>query len=283
MHEGSVIEFACILTLEEEALYALIPWEFQKEIPVVFSSFTFSYPEFFRYKNFISGNPRLVKFSSSTKRQYLEGREYDVITSSWYAQNVPALISEPYSKGLSENQTVLTFELGSVEYFGTRTQEITPTYKTLNEKLLKRDDFGLALSRTDFLNREVKNITKGLNDDLSKLKAIHSYLSKKILWNGIKDYTSSGPLRKVFYREKGNSADINMILIAMLRSAGIRADPVILSTRSNGTISQISAMVQQYNYLVARVVAGGEIYLVDATEPLSPFNLLPFDCLNGKG
>jgi hypothetical protein len=118
---------------------------------------------------------------------------------------------------------------------------------------------------------------------MSKLKKIHKYISTRILWDGFKEVTTSSPLRNVMRKEKGNSADINMILIAMLRSAGIKADPVILSTRSNGSLNQSTAILQQFNYLVAAVTVDGKIYLVDATDPLRPFNQLPFDCLNDSG
>jgi hypothetical protein len=42
-------------------------------------------------------------------------------------------------------------------------------------------------------------------------------------------------------------------------------------------------MVQQFDYLIASVNIGGDVYLVDATDPLRPFNILPFDCLNDAG
>jgi hypothetical protein len=69
----------------------------------------------------------------------------------------------------------------------------------------------------------------------------------------------------------------------MLRCLNIKADPVILSTRSNGSINKVAAMTQQFNYLVANVIVNGESFVVDATDPLRPFNILPFDCLNGSG
>jgi hypothetical protein len=74
-----------------------------------------------------------------------------------------------------------------------------------------------------------------------------------------------------------------MLLICMLRNAGLKADPVILSTRANGSINQVSAMFQQFNYMVANVTVNGETFLVDATDPLRPWNELPFECLNGVG
>jgi hypothetical protein len=175
----------------------------------------------------------------------------------------------------------LSFELGSIDFPGSYYEEITPTYSSLTTKLLDREDFGIALNAN--LKSEAEKIIQGASDDLDKLKKIHTYISSKILWDGSDDYTSSGSLRSILNKEKGNSADINMLLIAMLRSVNISADPVILSTRQNGSLNQYSAMIQQFNYLVAYVSIGDKYYLVDATDPLRPFNVLPSDCLNDAG
>jgi transglutaminase-like putative cysteine protease len=283
VHEGTVIEYSYIVQMKDESIYTLVPWVFQTSIPIVSSSLIVVYPEFFTYKTIISGNPLLVKSDMISRDQFFGGQRTKVRTYTWSAQNVPAISDEPFIKSLRDNQTRLSFELASVSFPNSSFEEISPTYATLTKKLLERDDFGMALKNSSFLKSMAEKVTAGLNDDLSKVKAIHKYVSENILWDGDEDYTSSSTLRKVFNKQKGNSADINMILIGMLRCLNIKADPVILCTRSNGTLNQYSAMLQQFNYLVANVTAGGESYLVDATNPLRPFDLLPFDCLNGSG
>jgi transglutaminase-like putative cysteine protease len=283
VHEGTVIEYSYIIQMKDESIYTLVPWVFQTSIPIGYSSLIVAYPEFFTYKTIISGNPFLVKSEMTTKDQLFGNQNAKVRIFTYSAQNVSALNDEPFAKGLRDNQTRLSFELASVNFPNSSFEEISPTYATLTKKLLDREDFGLALKNSSFLESMAKTVTAGLNDDLSKVKAIHKYISEKILWNGEEDYTSSSGLRKVFNNEKGNNADINMILIYMLRSLNIKADPVILCTRSNGTLNQFSAMLQQFNYLVANVTVEGESYLIDATNPLRPIDMLPFDCLNGSG
>jgi hypothetical protein len=177
--------------------------------------------------------------------------------------------------------TKVTFELARVDFPNITYNDISPTYQRLNEKLLDRWDFGIAMNAN--FNSIAGTITAGVSDDLSKLKKIHEYVSDSIFWDGYYAVTASSTLRNVMRKEKGNSADINMILISMLRSAGLKADPVILSTRSNGSLNQLSAMLQQFDYLVAAVRVGEKLYLVDATDPLSPFDLLPFECMNNTG
>jgi hypothetical protein len=283
VQEGTVIEYSYIVELKDESIYTLVPWAFQTALPVVYSSLIAAYPDLFSYKSIISGDPAIVRSDMTSKYQIFGGYSTNVRTYTWTARNVPAYKDEPFAKSLRDNQTRLSFELASVNFPRSPIEEISPTYNTLTRKLLDREDFGAVLNNATFLEETALKITEGLNDDLSKVKAIHKYLTEKILWNGEEDYTASSTFRKVLSKKKGNNADINMMLIGMLRCLKIKADPVILCTRSNGTINEYSAMLQQFNYLVANVTAGGKSYLVDATNPLRSFNMLPFDCLNGVG
>ena len=90
-------------------------------------------------------------------------------------------------------------------------------------------------------------------------------------------------MKKIYSDARGNAADINLMLVSMLRIAGIQADPLILSTRDHGLLNTYFALIQRFNYVAACVTADGERYIVDATDPLRPFNMLPFRCLNGQG
>ncbi len=281
VHDGSVIEYSYKIMLKSNSVYNLVPWEFQSEIPTVFSSITISYPEYFTYKNIISGSAALVKSSITSSESFISGERIAARNYWWYVDDMPAFRNEPYIKSNEEHVTKITFELASTNFPNQSKEEITPTYATLTEKLLDRVDFGRAM-KSNFKNIAEAE-TDGINSDLLKLKKLHEYVSTKILWNGMDDFTASSTLKNVFKKEKGNSADINMILICMLRAVNIQADPVILSTRSNGSINQLSAMIQQFNYLVANVIIDGQSYLVDATDPLRPFDELPFECLNGTG
>ncbi|MFH0843071.1 MAG: DUF3857 domain-containing protein [Bacteroidota bacterium] len=283
VHEGSVIEYSYTVRMKDNAVNVLVPWGFQSDIPVASSILTVVYPEYFTYKSILSGSASSVYSSLSSQQGYFFRQRINIHSDIWYVKDMPAFRDEPFIKSREENLTKITFELASTNFPGSTYEEITPTYETLTKKLLERSDFGLALQKTGFLKQKALELTQGCASQHSGLKNIHAFVSTKMLWNGVEDYTASGPLKTVYNREKGNSADINMILIGMLRAAGIKADPLILSTRTNGSINEYSAMIQQFNYVIAYVFADGEYYLVDATDPLRPFNILPFECLNGIG
>ncbi len=281
VHEGSVIEYSYKMRLFNSAISMLVPWQFQYEIPVMNSSVTVSYPDAFVYKSLISGSSWDVHTDFSKSNSSFFGEAVSVSINTWLAVDLPAFRNEPYILGKNEHLTRVTFELARVDFPNITYNDISPTYPKLNEKLLNRWDFGIALN-TNFKSL-AQQVTNSSPDELSRLKKIHEYVSSKVLWNGIEDFTANYALKNIMNKEKGSSADINLILIAMLRSAGLKADPVILSTRSNGSLNENSAMMQQFNYVIASVSADGKTYLVDATDPLRPFNLLPFECLNKTG
>ena len=101
-------------------------------------------------------------------------------------------------------------------------------------------------------------------------------------WNGnISKYKDLG-VKKAFQERTGNVADINLMFIAMLRSAGIDANPVLLSTRKNGI--PIVPTLKGLNYVIAAARNDeGNYYLMDATSKYSIPNLLPTRTNNWNG
>jgi hypothetical protein len=281
VHEGSVIELRYRLTTK--SIFGFIPWRFQANIPIRHTEFTASYPTFFSYKSLIVGDGMSIAKASTTENVVFGGYSTTGNTHKWMGENIPAFREEPLITGSEDYITRLEFELAGVNFPGSNYEEITPTYATLAKKLLDRDDFGLALKKNSFLSKPTRKLIAGAKTDLAKLKIIQHFIAEKIQWDGNDDYTVSKSLKRVYYEERGNSGEINLLLIAMLRQAGLTVDPVLLSTRSNGLLHPTLAMVQRFNYVIAQVLIGGKSYLVDATDPLLPYNNLPFECLNNQG
>ena len=93
-------------------------------------------------------------------------------------------------------------------------------------------------------------------------------------------YTDEG-VKGAYKNSVGNVADINLILISMLREAGINSNPVLISTKSNG-IPLFPTRVG-FNYVVAQVVIGEESILLDAVDKLGQPNILKPNLLNWNG
>ena len=278
---GSVIEYK--YTLQSPAYFTLCSMEFQKEIPVRVIGLRVEIPGYFEYKFIPRGNFSNVKYTRREQIMMFGGSSVGGYIGQWYSYNMPASREEPFSTGSEDYYTSLSFELSKINVRGYYFEDISPTYVNLSGKLLERDDFGLFYEKNNFLRGKTEEIIGGAGSETEKLRRIYRFVTELMMWNGINDYTASGTLKKVFSDEKGNAADINLLLLAMLRAAGISSEPVILSTREHGNLNPFFAIIQRFDYVVVAARADGDQYVIDATDPLRPFNMLPLYCLNGEG
>ncbi len=107
----------------------------------------------------------------------------------------------------------------------------------------------------------------------------------KIYFTTNKKYAlfSNVNIKKAFEEKIGNSTEINVALLNALNAVNIHADFVLLSTRSNGLPTKLHPVISDFNYGIVRIQIDGKEYLLDATDKLAPFGLLPFKTLNGYG
>ena len=54
-------------------------------------------------------------------------------------------------------------------------------------------------------------------------------------------------------KKKGNSGDINLLLVALLRSAGLKAYPILVSERGHGKVDTTSSFLDQFSNVHAYV------------------------------
>jgi hypothetical protein len=278
---GSIIEYQ--YRIVSKYISEFEPWTFQYEIPVRSSEYIAEYFGFFDYKASMKGDTQKISRSTSKKDAYIFGQSTTELTHRWVGNYIPSFKSEPFITGKTNFLTKLEFELTGFNSSSSGYKILTPTYGELSKSVLDRKDFGNAIQNSRFLKKTTERLIANCDSDFAKLLEIHKHVSNKVLWDGTNSYSASNTLSKIYRVERGNSADVNLILISMLRHAGLDVNPVILSTRNNGTLHPIIAMLRKFNYVVAHVTINGKSYLVDATDPLLPFNMLPFYALNGQG
>ena len=100
-------------------------------------------------------------------------------------------------------------------------------------------------------------------------------------WNEENDYYTQKGVKKAYADQTGNVAEINFILISMLKLAGIEANPVLLSTIQNGI--PVYPTRTGFNYVVAAAQIEDKQILLDATHKFTYPGILPLNVLNWKG
>jgi hypothetical protein len=94
---------------------------------------------------------------------------------------------------------------------------------------------------------------------------------------------SERDLGDVLEARQAEGPETAFLLTSMLRAAGLTAHPVLLSTRRHGQPEEAYPLLNQFNYVVTYVQADGQGFLLDATDPLRPFSILPERALNHRG
>ena len=290
--EGSIIEYE--YTLQSDFLFNLQPWEFQGDYPVLWSEYNLSLPEFLGYLFLTQGyrtydvndrKTRRSKFTISdtrtagaTERDEVEANVTDY---RWVMKNVPALKEENFTSTLKNHIAKIEFQLSDIRYPYTP-RNVMGTWEKLANDLLHDDDFGNSLNKNNgWLGDVVTPLTAGVKNDLEKSKKIFAYVRDNLTCTSHSASELNQPLKNVLKTRNGTVAEINLLLVAMLKYANIQADPVLLSTKSHGYTYSLYPIRNRFNYVVCSLMANGQYYYLDASQPRLGFGKLTPGCYNG--
>jgi transglutaminase-like putative cysteine protease len=290
--EGSIIEYE--YTLRSDFLFNLKSWEFQGEFPRLWSEYKVTVPEFYYYVTMTQGYlPFYIKeqkggasnFNVSDDRSAGASNRSNftagITEYRWVMKDVPALKEESYTSTLSNHIAKIEFQLSELRYPLTP-KNVMATWPETCEDLLKDEDFGYQLSRDNpWLNDVMGVATRGAANDLEKAKNIYAYIRDNMTCTNYNRTRLEQPLKNILKNRNGSEAEINLLLIAMLRKAGLNADPVILSTRSHGYAYAEYPLMDRFNYVISKTTIDGQTYYLDASEPRMGFGKLGYQCYNG--
>ena len=102
-------------------------------------------------------------------------------------------------------------------------------------------------------------------------------------WDGNEDIYSGDGIVKAWNQGSGSSADINLLLVNLLKQAGLPAYPILFSTRENGLVNSAYPFIRQFNTVMAYVGSEAKYFVLDATDKVSFFKLVPGNIVNTRG
>ncbi len=157
-------------------------------------------------------------------------------------------------------------------------------WKRFDLFLYKSKMFGKALNKMWNYQEEYRNILTDKNlDSLQEMITFYDYIRDNYKWNGKYSLFASKKLSKISKIKRGNSADINLILISFLRRAGFKSFPVVIKTIDKGHINKNYASVIQFDHVIAAVKLNKRLYFLDAINPNNPWYILNSKDLNLEG
>ncbi len=280
---GSVFEYK--FTDQKQSVQNIADWYFQDDIPTRISKYSILIPSIFRFTNQILAYNNVEQSSELVNDKIFYGGS-TVSTQSnsktYILKNVPALRDEPYMAAEKDYLQRAVFQLSSIEYPNGEVDEVGSTWPKLTKDLLEDVDFGAQLKKnlphTQSLDDELKSVT----DDYHKMILIHDFVRKNMNWNGGEAIYSSQGIKSAWDKKSGSNAELNFILIDLLRDAGLKAFPLLVSTKDNGTVNTIYPFLDQFNNTMTCVFIGDKKYILNAADKYNPFDLIPYDVLDNE-
>ncbi|MES2063349.1 MAG: DUF3857 and transglutaminase domain-containing protein [Bacteroidota bacterium] len=282
IRSGCIIEYSYTKVIDN--FYMFPDWQFQDDIPKVYSEYRVNIPAFWVYNVMIRGPLKLTSSKSEVEHDCFtsRGAKCDCSKLTYTMANIPALIEEDYMTAPKNFLSAIYFNLEywTNPYTGVK-NKVTKEWKDIDYNLKHAEYFGSQIKK-DLLKNYIAPVIAGKTSDMEKAVAVYSYIQKNIKWNNFTSVSSEG-VRKALDTHAGNVGDINIALVAALNSAGIKTEAVLLSTRNNGIVNKLYPVENDFNYVIAKANIGTETYLLDATDPMLPFGMLPLKCLNDQG
>jgi hypothetical protein len=188
--------------------------------------------------------------------------------------NIHSLGNEPYMAAWEDN-------LQRVEFFRLSAKDSSLAEMAnhlARNGVLKNQLIGTIAGESEIVKR-----AKSLASIEDKLSFLFDTARNCMTWNKVGGYYTYEGTRTAWDKRTGNSAEINIALYFLVNKTGIKAFPMLLSTRYFGRASVKNPDLNEFNNLVVYVpVDSTKFYVLDARDKYNLFNTIPYDDLNSN-
>ncbi|MFS4456518.1 DUF3857 domain-containing protein [Maribacter sp. 2304DJ31-5] len=296
--EGSVIEYQ--YKISSPYSYSIDEIVLQYDIPIRKQQVFIAIPEYYSFKPNMKGYlPLDPKYSMTTSKITFTNKErttngqvtgtrfstsavdYKINKTTYAMEDVPALKEEPFVNNMDNYRSSINYEIEYVKFPNSAPKSYATNWEKVVKAIYDNDNFGRQLEIARYFKDDLPAILQGKASALEKITAIFSFVQRRMNWNGyIGKYADEGVV-DAYKKKSGSAADINLMLVAMLKKAGLRSNPVLVSTRDNGV--PLFPTREGFNYVLAAVELEGQNILLDACNKYTEPNLLPVKAINWSG
>ena len=286
VEKGSILEYK--YTIISPYLFNLDGWEFQSNVPKLYSEFNAKIPGNYQYNRTLVGTLKLHINQADIKKDcfYVPGytNPADCEVLKYVMKDIPAFkADDDYMLSASNYISRLDFELSYYQRLDGTRDEYTKSWKDVDKEFKNDKDIGKQLTKKGFFEKNVPESLLTEGDPLTKAKNIYKFVQNHFTWNGRHSTYGKARVKDAFNAKKGNAWEINMSLINLLNAGDIKTNIMLTSTRQNGLPKQSHPVMTDFNYVLANADIDGKVYLLDATDKLTPFGMLPYKALNHYG
>jgi len=277
--EGTIIEYKYKVSSTRYSIDDII---FQFSIPINKLEVKIATPEYFVYNKQFNFQavylPNVVENSENTTVPFA----YKINVLTVDEVDIPALRTEAYSGNINNYRSKMAMELTAyLNNLKIIEKSFSSSWEEVSKTINNSENFGKQLRAFNIYKEDLETALVGVDNDFEKAFIVENLVKTRVKWNGKHGKFAQKGVRSAYKEGEGNVADINLMVVSMLRSQGVNANPVVLSTRNNGI--PLFPSIDGFNYVICSVQNGDETLLIDATETYSTNNVLPKRVLNWQG
>ena len=237
----------------------VLSYALQDKEPILNEEFNITLPKgrALRIKNI---NEKYIDYPAELKPEITN--KADNLVYRWHFKDIPAIIPEPNMPPEAEiNPAILfsTFE---------NWQEIYDWWWKLAKDKIKADTS---------IKEKIKALAVDKLSDEKKVRAIYNYCAQNIRYVAV-EYGQAGyephAAAEVFKNKYGDCKDQAILLITMLKEAGIPSFPVLIPTKECYNLNEdLPSML--FNHCIAAVALENKLIFLDPTAQTCSFGDLP--------
>jgi hypothetical protein len=272
--EGDIITYQFIK--ESKAIHFIGPWYFQGNVPVMHSEITFFPATRLDYQYVYTG--------FLTPKQ--EKDEY----GSWIRftmDSIPALKKdEVFITTLKDYCASISFQLSTYYEPNGIAHKFIDSWKNAAETLESEPSFGLQYKKKNRYSdswKAVKPLLENVKTEQEKIDIIYDFVNEHVKWNEEFGFWCENDLNDAYVKGKGNSGQINLLMLALLREADIKAYPMLISTREHGKVWENYPLLQEFNHVLCLVEIGDKKIVLDGGSEFRPAGMIKSVSLVKRG
>lgn len=280
--EGAILEFA--YTTSDEGITIPSRYYFQEDIPVRWAEYRAAIPGYFNYVSLSNAVNHTVS-KIVTESRFFGGREINHSVIRWAFGDLAAYKDQPYVNNFRDYIPHVRLQLASVQYPGQIIQKVFSDWNKTTEDLMGYLEFGKAFESKGNYGKVWKvaePIVAKATTETEKVTALYNFVAGRISWDGSYSLLSDRTPNKVYEAAEGTSGEMSIMLLALLREAGIEAQPVLVPLRNGGSPVELYPLMAQFRHVMIEAVADGKKMLLDPNDIDRPPGLPRFNSLNGR-
>jgi transglutaminase-like putative cysteine protease len=283
VREGAVIEYSYVKN--DKAIIVPSRYFFQENVPVRYAEYRSTIPFMFNYVSLANGSNQYDISRTNVVNESYGGENIRQTELLWAFIDLEAYTEQPYVNNFSDYVPQVRMQLQSVNYPGQAIQEIFSNWKKTTKELDDWAGFGRAFHNKGNSNKVwkvVEPLLAGFTTEEEKAKVLYEFVAGRIGWDGKYSWTSENTPNKVYEAASGSSGEASILLLALLRQAGIASQPLLIPLRDGGAPMEIYPLLSQFDHVMVVATLEGKQVILDPGSIHRPMGLPRVAALNHR-